>query len=390
MNIGIVGTGNMGRTLGGRWAAAGHAVVFGARRQEGAREAEEFARAAGAANVHAGSNREAAAFGDVVLYCLRGVDPVLVLGGASLLRGKTLIDLNNTAIPAGFEFEPQTVSLAETLQTQLPDARVVKAFNMLAQEIFEVERDELERRGVSALIATDDMQARTAVEILARDLGLIPVNAGPLRNARLLETGGDLIRYLIMEAGMGPFATLSVVTVQPRSENRFGGRRPSSVEKEKAQPVGSTERQVNLESSGVVDAPVKALWGLVSDFNNIARWHPDVTESRLESGSGREPGAVRSIRLRNGVSIRERLVHISPQDHSYTYSVIESPLPIRDYQSTITFTAIHPSQTQVKWTARFVVVEGDADELADGVQAGVLDLGIAGLRRAASTEEQGA
>jgi hypothetical protein len=99
----------------------------------------------------------------------------------------------------------------------------------------------------------------------------------------------------------------------------------------------SPDRRVEVESSGIIDAPLEKLWDLVSDFSNVAHWHPDVTECRLESGSARQAGAVRSGRLRNGISIRERLLAISPQDRFCTYSVIESPLPIRDHESTVRF-----------------------------------------------------
>jgi hypothetical protein len=110
-------------------------------------------------------------------------------------------------------------------------------------------------------------------------------------------------------------------------------------------------------------------------------WHPDVIECHLESGSGQQAGAVRTIRLRNGIWIRERLLAISPQDRFYTYAVIESPLPIREHESTVRFTSLNNSQTEVKWTAQFMVVEGDPKALADGVKVGVLDLGVEGLRR---------
>src|SRR5438105_11022507 len=127
----------------------------------------------------------------------------------------------------------------------------------------------------------------------------------------------------------------------------------------------SPSRRVEVESSGIIDAPLEKLWNLVSDFNNVAQWHPDVTECHLESGSGQQAGAVRTVRLRNGISIRERLLAISPQDRFYTYAVIESPLPIRDHESTVRFRSISASQTEVKWTAQFLVVEGDPKALAD-------------------------
>jgi len=78
------------------------------------------------------------------------------------------------------------------------------------------------------------------------------------------------------------------------------------------------------------------------------------------------------VRLRNGMSIRERLVAISPEGHFYKYSVIESPLPIREHESVVQFTPVGKSQTKVTWTAQFEVIEGDPKGFADGVKAGVL------------------
>lgn len=381
----------MGRTLGGVWASAGHEMFFGARKPETAKEAAELARAHATTDVHSGTNQQAAGFGDALLYCAREVDPKDVLSDASVLRGKVLIDLNNVAIPAGFRFERQAESLAESLQRQVPDAKVVKAFNMLAQEVFEVDRAELRGKNVSALIATDDSHARAVVEVLARDLGLSPVNAGPLRNALLLESAADLVRYLIRGAGMGPLATLSVPRLNPgAAQSRFGGRRLSTLHGAEGERIMSLGQPVEVESSGVIDAPLEKLWNLVSDFNNVRLWHPDVTESRLESGSGREVGAERTVHLRNGMAIRERLLAISPEEHFYKYSVVGSPLPIRDHESTVRFTPINKSQTQVAWTAKFQVMEGDAKAFGEAVKSGVLETGIEGLRQAAMGEDRSA
>jgi hypothetical protein len=148
--------------------------------------------------------------------------------------------------------------------------------------------------------------------------------------------------------------------------------------------------QIDVEGSGVIDAPVEVVWSLVRDFNNVARWHPDVVESHLESGSGSEPGAVRALRLRNGMLIRERLLALSHPELYYSYSVIESPLPMRRHESVVRFDPINTSQTRVTWTARFDVMEGDAKALGDGVKAGVIELGIQGLRRAATEAGRGA
>jgi carbon monoxide dehydrogenase subunit G len=139
---------------------------------------------------------------------------------------------------------------------------------------------------------------------------------------------------------------------------------------------------VEIQSSGVVDRPIAQLWALVADFSNLSRWHPDVVESQIESGSGTSEGAVRALVLRNGMRLRERLVAISDAEHFYTYSVIESPMPVRDHQSTVRFESRGLNATEVTWSARFNVVGADPAAIAEGVKAGVIDLGIQGLRQA--------
>ncbi len=230
MRVGIVGTGNMGRTLGCGWAVKGHEVFFGARDAFAAQRAADLARAAGGPCVYAGSNAEAAAFGDVLLYSPRDVVPSDVVGeNLTVFDGKVVIDPNNWPIPEGrFDFAPVTQSLAEKLQAALPRARVVKCFNTMAQELFEMPVDALRAEQVSAFIASDDTHARHVVAQLASDIGLAPVDMGPLRNARIVEPLGDVIRYLILGAGLGPWATLKVNVLDAAPTGRFGGRRASA------------------------------------------------------------------------------------------------------------------------------------------------------------------
>ena len=229
MKIGIVGTGNMGRILGCGWAVCGHEVFFGARDPQTAIDAADLARANGAKHAQAGSNRDAAVFGDAVFYSVRDVHPAQVIGDISVLDGKVVIDPNNWPVPEGkFDFAPVAQSLAEKLQGWLPNTRVVKCFNTMAQELFEMPVDALRAHAVSAFIASDHTEARDTVAALARDLGLAPVDMGPLRNARIVEPLGDVIRYLILGAGLGPYATLKVDVLQPGDTGRFGGRHASA------------------------------------------------------------------------------------------------------------------------------------------------------------------
>jgi predicted dinucleotide-binding enzyme len=208
MKIGIVGTGNMGRTLGVAWARAGHEVLFGSRDRRKAQ-----AVAASAERASHGDFDDAARFGDVVLYTIRDVAPAAVLQRPGALSGKVLVDCNNSDIPAGFRFAMPEPSLADALAKAAPGARVVKAFNTIPHRVIELGREALAKHRISVYVASDDAAARTDVMALARDAGFVPVDGGGLPWARHLESMADFLRFQIAGQGLGVFATLSIHVV---------------------------------------------------------------------------------------------------------------------------------------------------------------------------------
>jgi 8-hydroxy-5-deazaflavin:NADPH oxidoreductase len=224
MKIGIIGSGNMGRSLGVVWSELGHEVFFGARNLEQARAAAALTNG----KARFGSNDEAAAFGDVLLYSLRGVSPSDALAQVNSLEDKVLIDLNNSEIPPDFAYQPITISLAEKLQQQVPRTRVVKAYNTFPQEIIELFPDKIRQFKIATFVAGDDQNARNIVLELSREIGLDAIDCGPLRRARLIEGLGDFIRYLLI-AGGKPDANLAIVDVPDVEKPRLGGRQPSSL-----------------------------------------------------------------------------------------------------------------------------------------------------------------
>jgi hypothetical protein len=139
-------------------------------------------------------------------------------------------------------------------------------------------------------------------------------------------------------------------------------------------------------ASTVIDLSVVRLWQTLRDFGNIARWHPDVADSHLEEGgAGAQVAAVRALHLQNGAAVRERLLALSDVEFYYTYSVIESPFPVRNHRSTVRLFPVTTSdQTFVSWEAEFEVTEGGPATMAQGVLQGVILLGFEGLRGLAS------
>ena len=139
------------------------------------------------------------------------------------LDGKVVVDLNNSEIPPGFAYEPVTLSLAERVAADAPGAKVVKAFNTLAMEPYELSPDALRAANGATFLAGDDSLAKATVAELAVGLGLRAIDAGPLRNARLLEGLADLVRFL-MTHGHGPDVFFTLGKATPPGETRLGGR----------------------------------------------------------------------------------------------------------------------------------------------------------------------
>ena len=208
MKIGIIGTGNMGRTLGLRWAALGHEILFGSRDIDKARSVA--ARSSDSAS--AGSFDDAANFGDVVLYTVRGVPPSRMLREPQALSGRVVIDCNNRPLTNDTELPIlHIVSLAEDLAADVPGALVVKGFNTMAHRVIELSREQLLTHRVSVFLCSDNPKAKGIVKGLAEELGFVGIDCGRLANARLLEDGiFPLISLQIGTMGLGPFATVSV------------------------------------------------------------------------------------------------------------------------------------------------------------------------------------
>lgn len=222
MKIATFGTGNMARMIGGRWAEAGHEVFFGSRDPNKARKvAEEIGFGA-----KGGTNDQAAAFADVILHTVR-VPPTEFLNATESLKGTIIVDLNNHDFPRETAWEGLHPSLAERVQSALPEAKVVKAFNTMAMEIFNHVPRELTRWNVSAFLAGDDAAALETVSDLARALGLHPTVVGGLCESWLLEAQADFIRTVIF-GGAGAMATVNVQILPAPPAAPFGDRRPGS------------------------------------------------------------------------------------------------------------------------------------------------------------------
>lgn len=190
MRIGIIGSGNIGVTLGRLWAGAGHEVMVSFTREP--QRLEERAASLGPSG-RAGTPREAVEFGDVVVLSVPWPVVPDALAAAGDLAGRLLVDTCNpfaapggpTALPAG------AVSAAQEVARSAPGARVVKAFNTL---YYVTLGDQAGRPGerLAMPVSGDDPDGKAVVAGLTADAGYEPVDIGSLGGAPRQEPGGPL------------------------------------------------------------------------------------------------------------------------------------------------------------------------------------------------------
>jgi predicted dinucleotide-binding enzyme len=189
MKIGMIGSGNVGSALGRVWANAGHEVMFSSRNLD---NDKELAAAIGA-NARAGTPREAAAFGEVLVFAVPyGALPELGKSLADSIKGKVVIDACNPFPARDGEVASRARETGAGLFSAelLPGARIVRAFNAVGAARMGSVHKEPGRIGMP--IAGDDKRAIEIASSLIREIGFEPVLVGGLDMGKYLMPGTPL------------------------------------------------------------------------------------------------------------------------------------------------------------------------------------------------------
>lgn len=208
MQLGILGSGNVGGTLGTRWARNGHRVVFGSRDPEGEKTRKLVAEAGD--NAAAAANADMARMSEVVLLSTPSAATQQALGGVGDLTGKILIDATNPLLPdlSGLSLGLST-SEGERVAQWAPGARVVKAFNTVGYGV--MANPQFSGGPVAMFYCGDDAEAKQTVAGLIAELGFEALDAGPLTQARVLEPFAMLWISLAVKYGYGADFAFSMV-----------------------------------------------------------------------------------------------------------------------------------------------------------------------------------
>jgi predicted dinucleotide-binding enzyme len=188
--IAIIGAGNVGSALAGRFAAAGYPVEVGVRSDKADIEQPT------------GTPAEVAGRAAVIFLAVPGTAAVAAVRDLGEVAGKVIVDCTN---PLRWDDGPVWAPPAEgsnaaAIAAAAPGALVVKGFNTFGAELHA--NPALAAGPVDVQLA-GDAEARAEVAAIARAAGFEPIDAGPLRNAAVLENLAMLWIHLAMVGGHG-------------------------------------------------------------------------------------------------------------------------------------------------------------------------------------------
>jgi len=190
VKVGVIGSGNIGGTIGGLWVKAGHPVLFSSRHpEELTKLVEELGPLA-----KAGTVEEALAFGDAILLAVPyKAIPQISKDYGPKFAGKVLLDACNAVAARDGEDllkETKEKGIGFTTASYFPGAKEVRAFNFMSVRIFQ---KEAHRPGepMAIPIAGDDPHAVDVATELVRDAGFEPVVV-PLARAQEFAQGGPI------------------------------------------------------------------------------------------------------------------------------------------------------------------------------------------------------
>ncbi len=146
---------------------------------------------------------------------------------------------------------------------------------------------------------------------------------------------------------------------------------------------------VKIIRSTVLSAPIELVWDTLRDFNGHDRWHPAVATSAIERNEQSDRiGCVRRFKLGDGAELREKLLTLSDLEQTYSYCLLDTPIPLFNYVSHVRlFPVTDGDRTFWEWEGRFDTPAGRQDELASMVANDIYQAGFQAIRHHLGEEE---
>ncbi len=160
-----------------------------------------------------------------------------------------------------------------------------------------------------------------------------------------------------------------------------------------ATPSHAAALELHVKRTVIIDAPAAQIWDAVKSFDALNTWHPAVATDQIVSGTNDTVGAVRLLTLKNGGTIKEKLLEFDDSGHRFRYTILDGVLPVSHYTSSLVVSALGNNKTLITWSGKFKRKNlGDApgddedDKAATAAISGVYQSGLDNLRKTLASQ----
>jgi mxaD protein len=137
-----------------------------------------------------------------------------------------------------------------------------------------------------------------------------------------------------------------------------------------------------------IQAPAGKVWDAAKNFDQLNTWLPPVAKDEIVEGQNNTVGAVRLLTLKDGGTVKEKLLAYTPAARTFRYEIVESVLPVSHYTSVFTVKSAGKGKSTVTWSGRFkrkneAASPGDKenDKAATDAITGVYQAGLSTLKK---------
>ncbi len=131
---------------------------------------------------------------------------------------------------------------------------------------------------------------------------------------------------------------------------------------------------LEVTKSATIAAPPETVWKTIGEFCGIGQWHPAIEKCALSEKGGK---AHRTLSLKGGGELLEEQQSRDDKGHSYSYTILQGPLPVENYKSKIAVTK-DGQGSKVTWSGDFKA-KGAPDAKAEEVIGGIYEAGLKGI-----------
>ena len=145
-----------------------------------------------------------------------------------------------------------------------------------------------------------------------------------------------------------------------------------------------------LHVSQTVDIQASAgkVWDAAKNFDQLNTWLPPVAKDEIVEGQNNTVGAVRLLTLKDGGTVKEKLLVYTPSARTFRYQIVESVLPVSHYTSVFIVKSRGKGKSTVTWSGRFKRKnlgpspgDNENDKAATDAITGVYQAGLSTLKK---------